>query len=94
MKPSEFIQKCLSSSGEVSFGRTASLLSLVFCLGWDTAFVWFAMRHLNFERMSIHDVLPSATALAAQGVFCTLFYGINKTKGMLDNRAAKPEDKQ
>lgn len=84
-----FIQKCLSDSGEISFGRTAAAVTLVFCLGWDTAYVWFAMKHLNFAVMSIHDVLPAAGTLLAQGGFATLFYGSTKVPDMIK----KPEEK-
>ena len=77
-----FVVNCFSSSGDISFGRVASGVTLIFCLGWDSAFVFYAMRHLDFSHMSIHDILPSAAALIAQGGFCSLFYGINKTTGM------------
>ena len=77
-----FLVNCFSSSGDISFGRVASGLTLVFCLGWDSAFVCFAMRHLDFSHMTVHDVLPSAAALMAQGAFCSLFYGINKASGL------------
>ena len=77
-----FLVNCFSSSGDISFGRVASGLTLVFVLGWDSAFVCFAMRHLDFSHMTVHDVLPSAAALMAQGAFCSLFYGINKATGL------------
>ena len=86
MKASEFVTKCLSESGEISFGRTASAVALAFCLGWDTSFVVFAMRHINFAHMGIHDVLPSAGALSAQAAFCLTFYGTNKATAIFNSR--------
>lgn len=80
----EFIHATLSPTGDISFGRAASGASLTFCLGWDTAFVWFAMKHLDFAHMTIHDVLPSPGALAAQAAFCAAFYTINKVKAASD----------
>ena len=85
MSISDFVTKCLSSSGDISFGRTASALTLMFCLGWDSAFVWFSMKHLDLAHMTIHDVLPSAGALIAQAGFCTIFYGVNKASALKDN---------
>lgn len=85
MKFSEFCVGFLSESSAVSFGRVASFLSLAFCLGFDTAYVWFAMTHLDWTHMTIGDVLPSGTALLAQAAFCSSFYGLTKAKSSLDN---------
>lgn len=93
MKFSELVISALGDSSIVSFGRVASAVSLIFCLGWDSCYVWFAMRHMDFTRMTISDVLPPAGALLAQAGFCTTFYGINKLKAGFDARSS-PENGQ
>jgi hypothetical protein len=72
----------LSSGDGASFGRFASLLSLVFCLGWDTAYIVFVMAHFAAFKFTAGDLLAYSGALMAQGAFCTLFYGVNKLSGM------------
>lgn len=95
MKLTELVTKALGDNSEISFGRAASGLTLCFCLGWDSAFVWFAMRHLDFGHMTVHDVLPSASALIAQAGFCTIFYGVNKAKSAWDSsQGVSPENGQ
>lgn len=87
MKISEFIQKALSESGDISFGRLASGVCLASVLTWDSAYVAFCMRH--FTQLKVEDLLPSSTNLAAQAMFCATFYGINKFKSTVDNAVSK-----
>lgn len=90
----EVVTESLGEGGKIRFGALASLLCLVFCLGWDTAYVWFAMKHLDFSHMALVDVLPSAIALTAQAGFCATFYGINKIKSGYDSSVKIPDNGQ
>lgn len=72
------LQKFLSSSDEVSFGRTMSFIAFMMCLGWDTFFVGFAAHKLDLHLMNIHDILPTSEQLQSQLYFCAGTYGINK----------------
>ena len=72
------ILKCLSSSDEVSFGRTMSAVAFLSCLAWDFFFVGFAAYKLDFTHMNIQDILPSTDRLLGQVQFCAACYGINK----------------
>lgn len=92
MKVPEVIIKALGDTGEISFGRFASFITLIFCLGWDSSFICFSMRHLDFTHMSIGDILPSGTALLAQAGFCTVFFGLTKAKDVLTQN--NPENGQ
>lgn len=69
-----FLAKTLDSSESQSFGRFASLLTLVFCLGWDTAYVCFITHYFSQFHFTATDILPAAGILMAQGAFCSLFY--------------------
>lgn len=94
MKFFEVITQALGEGGQIRFGAFASLLCLMFCLGWDTALVWFAMRHFDYAHMALGDVLPSALTLAAQATFCATFYGINKIKSGYDETVNRPDNGQ
>lgn len=72
------ILKCLSSSDEVSFGRTMSAVAFLSCLAWDFFFVGFAAYKLDLTHMNIQDILPSTDRLLGQVQFCAACYGINK----------------
>lgn len=80
MNFTEMIQKGLSESGEISFGRLASFMSLLFCLGWDTAYLVFVMMHYQQLHISAADILPAVAALAGQTAFCSSWYTINKVR--------------
>ena len=79
----DLLVQCLSSSDEVSFGRAMSAVAFSACILWDTFFVLFAAYRLDFNHMSIHDILPSSEALQGQVVFCASCYGINKVTEIL-----------
>lgn len=92
-KIGKYVASMLSASDEASFGRFASLLALVFCLGWDTAYLIFVMRHFQQFHFAPSDLLAFGGVLMVEGGFCTLFYGVNKLSGMgVFNRG--PQDKQ
>jgi len=79
----EALLKCLSSSDEVSFGRTMSAIAFLACILWDTFFVGYAAFKLDFGHMLIRDILPPADVLQGQVVFCGACYGINKLTEIL-----------
>lgn len=80
-----FVKSCLSErDGTVSFGRCISLLIVAVVLTWDTAYIVFAMRH--YGGQPVLNILPDSGMLAAQGIFMTLFYGVNKVNQMLTDR--------
>lgn len=81
-KLGKFFAAVLSGSDEQSFGRFASLLTLVFCLGWDTAYLVFVMRHFKEFHFTPGDLLAFGGVLMAEGGFCSLFYGVNKVASM------------
>lgn len=81
-KIGKFISALFSSSDEQSFGRFASFLCLSFCLGWDTAYIVFVMRHFKEFHFVAGDLLAYGGVLISQGGFCSLFYGVNKVTGM------------
>lgn len=81
-----FITKCFSESGEVSFGRTASFLCLVFCLGWDSASLFFVFQHWKDLHVQVGDLWVPAATLAGQGAFCLGFYTVNKVKSGYDSK--------
>jgi hypothetical protein len=70
--------KCLSSSDEVSFGRTMSAIAFIACILWDTFFVGFAAWKFNVLTMNVHDILPASEQLRGQVTFCAACYAINK----------------
>jgi len=77
----QFIRDILNASGPLSFGRFMALIMTVFCLGWDTSnlvFAWRINQHLP-PGLPPFPLLPDPIILGAQGVFCTLFYGITKS---------------
>lgn len=74
----DYLKKCLSSSDEVSFGRTMSGIAFLFIIGWDTFFVVYASVHCDLTKMNIHDILPTSEQLIGQVKFCAACYGINK----------------
>jgi hypothetical protein len=74
----DLLTKCLSSSDEVSFGRTMSAIAFLSCILWDTFFVGFAAFKFDFHFMTVHDILPTDTQLIGQVQFCAACYGINK----------------
>lgn len=78
----KFFTDTLSSGNEQSFGRFASLLTLLFCLGWDTSYIVFVMAHYKEFHFVASDLLAYSGALMAQGTFCCLFYGVNRVTGM------------
>ena len=77
-----FFAGLLGDGDNPSFGRFASLLSLVFCLGWDTGYIVFVMMHFQAFHFAPGDLLAYGGILLAQGAFCSLFYGFNKVTGM------------
>lgn len=81
-KIASYFAKMMSDSPEASFGRFASLLCLLFCLGWDTAFIAFVMIHFREFHFVVGDLLAYGGVLMAQIAFCTMFYGVNKLTGM------------
>lgn len=93
MNPYQVFVKSLGQGSGISFGRLASAVTLMFCLGWDSAYVWFAMRHMDSIHITIKDVLPSYGALVSQIGFCTIFYGVNKLKASMDGKTS-PENGQ
>lgn len=79
-----FLISLLDPKGQISFGRTAALLTLVFCLGWDTSslvFAWGFNHHLP-AGMNPLPLLPDASTLIGQGSFAGLFFGITKAGDM------------
>lgn len=75
-----FFQQLLSADATYSFGRFMSLVITAFVLGWDTSYIvyaWHWNHHLS-ANLSPVPVLPEAGTLAAQGIFCLLFYGSTK----------------
>jgi hypothetical protein len=74
----QLLIKCLSSSDEVSFGRTMSAIAFLACILWDTFFVALAAYKLDFHFMTIHDVLPTNDQLLGQVKFCAACYCITK----------------
>jgi len=77
----QLLRDILNASGPLSFGRFMALIMTVFCLGWDTGnlvFAWQMNRHLPPGMMPL-SLLPDPIIMGAQGVFCTLFYGITKS---------------
>ena len=86
-----FFVGLLSSSDEQSFGRFASLLALLFCLGWDTSYIYFVMIHFKEFHFVVGDLLSYGGILMVQGGFCSIFYGVNKVTGMgMFNRGQQP----
>lgn len=73
----DIIIKCLSSSDEVSFGRTMSAIAFTSCILWDTFLVGFAAWKFN-ATMNVHDILPTSEQLRGQVTFCGACYAINK----------------
>jgi hypothetical protein len=83
-----FIGQMFSSGSGVSFARVASAVLMVFCLGWDTAYLLFTMLHwkaLFPMGVTIHDVLPPVATLLGQVTFFTAPYGINKALNAASN---------
>jgi len=78
MNVKEALLKCLSSSDEVSFGRTMSAIAFLSCILWDTFFVCYAAYKLDLTHMGIHDILPTSEQRRGQVWFCGACYGINK----------------
>lgn len=95
MKLREMVISALSEEpGVISFARMISLLLVVAVLSWDTSYLVFGLRHaLTLAKTSgevvaaISNALPSGGALAAQGVFMTIFYGVNKVTGAYAEKA-------
>lgn len=84
------IIKCLSSSDEVSFGRTMSAVAFLSCILWDTFFIGFAAYKLDLTHMAVQDILPSQSILSGQVGFCAACYGINKITEILSFFGRKP----
>ena len=78
MNLKDALLSCLSSSEDVSFGRTMSAIAFLSCILWDTFFVVFAAYRLDLTHMGIHDILPTSEQLQGQVWFCGACYGINK----------------
>jgi hypothetical protein len=82
----KFLRECLSEGdGQGSFGRLITLVIVTFVMGWDTSNVVFAWRFNLAHFQSPLPLLPDAMVLAAQGIFMTLFYGVNKFAGTYEN---------
>ena len=62
----------ISSSDEASFGRFASLLTLVCCLSWDTAYIVFVMRHFKEFHFQTGDLLHLRRSFDGPGGLCEL----------------------
>lgn len=80
-----FIRDLLSESPTASFGRFATLLCIVFVLGWDSASLFFVLRHWSELHLTISDAWVPAATLTGQGAFCLLFYGTNKLAATIPN---------
>jgi hypothetical protein len=79
------IQGVLSNSPSYSFGRTMSLVTACFCIGWDTAALVFAWKYNMFllhnhliPGSALLDLLPGPVALGAQIGFMGYFYTATK----------------
>jgi hypothetical protein len=82
----KFLRECLSEGdGQGSFGRLITLVIVTFVMGWDTSNIVFAWRFnlAHFQGPICRCCLMQA--LAAQGIFMTLFYGVNKFAGTYEN---------
>ena len=82
-----FFSDVLSSSSAASFGRFASLVCIAFCMGWDTASLWFVMAHWSALHLQVTDLWVPAATLMGQGTFCLMFYGTNKLAASVDKNA-------
>jgi hypothetical protein len=80
MKFRAWIENVMSNADQASFGRFASFICLIFCLGWDTAIVVFSMMHYQQMHIAVRDLYPDALMLAGQTAFCSAWYGINKLR--------------
>jgi hypothetical protein len=89
-----FLRDVFSDSPAASFGRFASFICLAFCMGWDTAAVWFLFSHWSVLHPQIGDIWVPAATLMGQGTFCLLFYGTNKLKASLDGPPSPDNGKQ
>lgn len=82
----KYLRECLSEDdGQGSLGRLLTVVIVFFVMGWDTSNVIFAWRFNMQHFQSPLPLLPDAMILAAQGVFMTLFYGVNKFAGTYEN---------
>lgn len=79
-KIQRFLISMLNPEGSVSFGRTMSMLTLMACLSWDTANVFFAwsFNHHLPPGIAPLSLLPDATVLVGQSAFVSSCYGITK----------------
>lgn len=94
-KAQRFLLSMLDPDGRVSFGRSMSLMSLVACLSWDTANVFFAwsFNHHLPPGIGVLPLLPDSLTLVGQTGFCTAFYGVTKFADVThDTDGRKTED--
>jgi hypothetical protein len=91
---SEFIDAALSESGKISFGRLASLILILACVAWDSAYILFVVLFFQKYRFAVGDVLPPASILLSQVSFFLAPYTVTKVKSAVDKRAANPENGQ
>jgi len=89
-----FFRDVLSSSSNASFGRFASLICIVFCMGWDTASLWFLLAHWSVLHPQISDLWVPAAILMGQGTFCLMPYGTNKLAASVDKSTSPDNGKQ
>jgi hypothetical protein len=75
-----WIKTFFSTSPDASFGRLATFISLVFCLGWDSATMVFVFLHWKDLHPVIADLWAPAATLLGQFTACATFYTITKAK--------------
>lgn len=87
-----WIKTFFSTSPDASFGRLATFLSLVFCLGWDSATLVFVFIHWSVLHPSIADLWTPSATLLGQFAACATFYTITKAKDTIRPDSGKHDD--
>ena len=80
-----FLSKCFSTDGAVSFGRVATAFLIAFCVGWDTASLTFLFLHWTQLHVTVSDLWVPGGVLAGQIAFFSAPYSLTKLKDGIDS---------
>lgn len=79
-----FLAKCFSTDGAISFGRVGTFFLMVFCVGWDTSTLTFILTHQSVLHSQISDLWVPVATLLGQVTFFSAPYAITKGKDALN----------